>query len=49
MEKISVKELVQQIKVAMSDLFIAQISQEDTSIRLDFGNGQVFSLCVVEK
>ena len=47
--KINVEELTMQIKIALQDVFEAQISCNDKTISLVFENGQQFSLLLAEK
>lgn len=47
--KIDVKELTMQIKIALQDVFEAQVNQNGQTILLDFNNGQKFLLQVNEK
>ena len=46
--KIDVKELTMQIKIALQDVFEAQVNQNEQTISLDFNNGQQFTLQVKE-
>ena len=47
--KIDVKELTMQIKIALQDVFEAQVNENGQNILLDFNNGQKFILKVNEK
>ena len=47
--KIDLGELATQIKIALQDVFEAQVTCNDKIISLLFKNGQQFSLQVVEK
>ena len=47
--KIDVKELTMQIKLALQDVFEAQVSENGQNIFLNFNNGQKFILQVNEK
>ena len=46
--KIDVKELTMQIKIALQDVFEAQVSKKVQTISLVFNNGQRFTLQVKE-
>lgn len=48
MEKIKTENLVTEIKAAISDLFVAQVAEEQGNILLQFVNGQKFVLSVKE-
>ena len=47
--KIEIEELTAQIKIALQDVFNAQVSQMGQVITLTFDNGQEFLLQVIEK
>ena len=47
--KIDAKELLVQIKLALQDVFEAQVIQDGENVTLAFDNGQKFMLQVVEK
>lgn len=47
--EIETKELTQQIKLAIQDIFEAQVSVDKQTINLVFNNGQKFSLQVNKK
>ena len=48
MEKIKTENLVTEIKAAISDLFVAQVTESQGEILLQFENGQQFVLSVKE-
>ena len=48
MEKIKTENLVTEIKVAISDLFVAKVTESQGEILLQFKNGQKFVLTVKE-
>ena len=47
--KIDVKELTMQIKLALQNMFEAQVSQKAQTVSLVFNNGQSFLLTINEK
>ncbi len=47
-EKIQVNELVEEMKVALRDEFVAQVTAEGAEITLRFANGQAFRVRVEE-
>ncbi len=47
-KKIEVQELLEEIKVALTDEFVAEIEQEEGALRLRFLSGQTFRLKVEE-
>lgn len=48
MEKIKTENLVMEIKAAISDLFVAKVTESQSEILLQFENGQKFLLTVKE-
>ena len=48
MEKIKTENLVMEIKAAISDLFVAKVTESQSEILLQFENGQKFLLTVRE-
>ena len=49
MKEITVENLVTEIKAALSDLFVAQITENQKGVTLSFVNGQKFLLTVQER
>lgn len=47
--KIDVKELTLQIKLALQDVFDANVSQDERTIKMLFDNGQEFLIEIIEK
>ena len=47
--KIDAKELTQQIKIGLQDLFDATVTEKEQTIKIVFHNGQEFLLKIVEK
>lgn len=47
--KIEIKDLTQQIRLAIQDIFEAQVSEDNQTINLVFKNGQKFSLQIAQK
>ena len=48
MEKIKIQDLVVEIKAAIGDLFVAEVTEGQDEILLQFENGQKFVLTVKE-
>ena len=48
MEKIKTENLAMEIKAAISDLFVAQVTESQGDILLQFENGQKFVVTVKE-
>ncbi len=48
MEKIKTENLATEIKAAISDLFVAEVTEDAGEIHLKFVNGQEFVLSVKE-
>lgn len=48
MKKIGKEDLVLEIKEALADIYVAEITEENGALHLRFLNGQNFSLCVKE-
>ena len=48
MGKIKTENLVMEIKAAISDLFVAKVTESQSEILLQFENGQKFLLTVKE-
>ena len=46
--KIETKELVEQIKVALQEEFVAEVAKEGEDLVLRFVSGQAFRICVEE-
>ena len=46
--EIQTKNLITEIKVALEDLFVAEINEEEGKILLKFENGQKFALLLEE-
>ena len=47
--KIDANELLIQIKLALQDVFEAQVTEDSKNVTLAFDNGQNFMLQVIEK
>ena len=47
-EMITKQALLTEIAVAIGDLFVAEVKQEEDGLRLEFLNGQQFALTVNE-
>ncbi len=47
-KKIELKELLEEIEVALSDEFVAEVKREEDGLTLRFVNGQTFRLRVEE-
>ena len=47
--KIDVEELTLQIKLALQDVFDANVSQDERAIKMLFDNGQEFLIEIIEK
>ena len=48
MKNIEKNDLILDIKEALADIFVAEITEEEGALNLCFLNGQNFSLCVKE-
>ena len=48
-EKIEAKDLLQEIKLAVKDLFVAKLHQTGDEVSLTFSNGQRFILTLWEE
>lgn len=46
--EIQTKNLITEIKVALEDLFVAEINEEEGKLLLKFENGQSFTLSLEE-
>ena len=47
--KIDAKELLMQIKLALQDVFEAQVTEDGENVTIAFDNGQNFVLQIIEK
>jgi hypothetical protein len=47
--KLTVKEVLEEVKCAMDDCFVARIKQEENRLEIRFLNGQIFYLHITEK
>ena len=47
--KLTVKEVLEEVKCAINDCFVARVKQEEDCLEIRFLNGQVFRLHITEK
>ena len=48
-ERLTAKEVLEEVKCAINDCFVAQVEQKDDCIAIRFLNGQNFELHITEK
>ena len=47
-DKIEIENLIQEIQVALKDIFVAQIRKRGAELEIEFVNGQRFTLTLFE-